>query len=384
MSSSRSNRPRRESRARTRRSRRSRTVAANARSASSSIAPIRKRARGRRSPVSHPLRVASCAPISTIAAPFPPTGPRYPDVTRRCCAWRSRSSKSPPSPETACMYTASGTLDVEQRISEFAPLVRRMAHHLAAKLPASVQIDDIIQAGMIGLMDAASRFEEAQGCQFETFASQRIRGAMLDELRQNDWLPRSMRKSLRTLEAAISEARAVARPRADRKGDRRRAEAAAHRLSRAAAGRARLPAAAFRGLRARRRGRLSRAPSAGRAREPVRALQGLALPRCADPGDRGPAAAREAAARPLLRAGIELQGDRGGSRSVRVAGLPAARAGGRAAAEQADGLVAVTQEPTGTFSAPGAFAGATSRQVNALTAVEGYKQQPALKQAGFD
>ena len=103
------------------------------------------------------------------------------------------------------MYTATGNLDVEQRINEFAPLVRRMAHHLAAKLPASVQIDDMIQAGMIGLMDAASRFEEAQGCQFETFASQRIRGAMLDELRQNDWLPRSMRKSLRRLETAITK-----------------------------------------------------------------------------------------------------------------------------------------------------------------------------------
>src|SRR5688572_32194119 len=103
------------------------------------------------------------------------------------------------------MYTASGTLDVEQRIADFAPLVRRMAHHLAAKLPASVQIDDIVQAGMIGLMDAASRFEESQGFQFETFASQRIRGAMLDELRQNDWLPRSMRKSLRTLEKAITK-----------------------------------------------------------------------------------------------------------------------------------------------------------------------------------
>ena len=103
------------------------------------------------------------------------------------------------------MYTAAGTLDVEQRIRDFAPLVRRMAHHLAARLPASVQIDDIIQAGMIGLMDASARFEEAQGFQFETFASQRIRGAMLDELRQNDWLPRSMRKSLRTLETAINK-----------------------------------------------------------------------------------------------------------------------------------------------------------------------------------
>ena len=102
------------------------------------------------------------------------------------------------------MYTAAGTIDVEERVAEFAPLVRRIAHHLAAKLPASVQIDDIIQAGLIGLMDAAQRFEESQGFKFETFASQRIRGAMLDELRQNDWLPRGARKALRQIETAMS------------------------------------------------------------------------------------------------------------------------------------------------------------------------------------
>lgn len=101
------------------------------------------------------------------------------------------------------MYTASGTLDTQQRIAEFAPLVRRMAHHLAAKLPPSVQIDDIVQAGMIGLMDAAARYQDGQGAQFETFASQRIRGAMLDELRSNDWLPRSTRKALRKIESAV-------------------------------------------------------------------------------------------------------------------------------------------------------------------------------------
>jgi RNA polymerase sigma factor for flagellar operon FliA len=101
------------------------------------------------------------------------------------------------------MYTASGTIDAKARITEFAPLVRRMAHHLAARLPSSVQIDDLIQAGMIGLMDAANRFEEAQGNQFETYATQRIRGAMLDELRQNDWLPRSTRKTLRRIEQAM-------------------------------------------------------------------------------------------------------------------------------------------------------------------------------------
>jgi RNA polymerase sigma factor for flagellar operon FliA len=102
------------------------------------------------------------------------------------------------------MYTAAGTLDKEEVIAEYAPLVRRMAHHLAAKLPASVQLDDIIQAGLIGLMDAAGRYEEGAGSQFETYASQRIRGAMLDELRQNDWLPRSLRRTLRTIESAIN------------------------------------------------------------------------------------------------------------------------------------------------------------------------------------
>ena len=104
----------------------------------------------------------------------------------------------------ARLYAATAAADANLRIKQFAPLVRRMAHHLAAKLPPSVEIDDIIQAGMIGLMDAASRYQEGQGAQFETFASQRIRGAMLDELRANDWLPRSTRKALRRIESAIT------------------------------------------------------------------------------------------------------------------------------------------------------------------------------------
>jgi RNA polymerase sigma factor FliA len=102
------------------------------------------------------------------------------------------------------MYTAAGTLDREDYVVRYAPLVKRMAHHLLAKLPASVEPDDIVQAGMIGLMDAVSRFEEGQGVQFEVYATQRIRGAMLDELRANDWLPRSIRKSQREIEGAIS------------------------------------------------------------------------------------------------------------------------------------------------------------------------------------
>ena len=83
------------------------------------------------------------------------------------------------------MYSAAGTLDRDTYVKKFAPLVRKIAHHLQSRLPASVQVDDLIQAGMIGLMDAANRFEDGQGAQFETYASQRIRGSMLDELRQD-------------------------------------------------------------------------------------------------------------------------------------------------------------------------------------------------------
>jgi RNA polymerase sigma factor FliA len=101
------------------------------------------------------------------------------------------------------MYTATGTRDRQKWIQQYAPLVKRIAHHIMAKLPASVEVDDIIQAGMMGLMDAVGRYEETQGAQFETYAAQRIRGAMLDELRSCDWLPRGIRKNMRTIEKAM-------------------------------------------------------------------------------------------------------------------------------------------------------------------------------------
>lgn len=103
-------------------------------------------------------------------------------------------------------YTASGTLDVQESLEKFAPLVLRMARHLLARLPASVELDDLVQAGMIGLMDAAQRYSPDQGTQFETYATQRVRGAMLDELRENDWLPRSVRKTQRQIEQAMHRA----------------------------------------------------------------------------------------------------------------------------------------------------------------------------------
>lgn len=75
---------------------------------------------------------------------------------------------------------------------------------MRAKLPPSVEVDDLIQAGMMGLLDAIGRYEDTHGAQFETYAVQRIRGAMLDELRSSDWLPRSIRQNMRKVEVAIN------------------------------------------------------------------------------------------------------------------------------------------------------------------------------------
>jgi RNA polymerase sigma factor FliA len=101
------------------------------------------------------------------------------------------------------MYTAKGHLDANAMLKQYSPLVRRLAHQMIAKLPANVEVDDLIQVGMMGLSDALTRFDVAQGVQFETFATQRIRGAMLDELRGNDWMSRGDRRHQRTIETAV-------------------------------------------------------------------------------------------------------------------------------------------------------------------------------------
>jgi RNA polymerase sigma factor for flagellar operon FliA len=101
------------------------------------------------------------------------------------------------------MYTAKGQLDLASMLKQHSPLVRRLAHQMIAKLPANVELDDLIQVGMIGLTDALSRFDATQGVQFETFATQRIRGAMLDELRGNDWMSRGSRRQQREIETAV-------------------------------------------------------------------------------------------------------------------------------------------------------------------------------------
>ncbi len=102
------------------------------------------------------------------------------------------------------MYTVKGKADKDTLLTEHMPLVKRLAHHMKAKLPPSVEVDDLVQAGMIGLLDAINRYEETHGAQFETYAVLRIRGAMLDELRSSDWLPRSLRQNMRKVEAAMT------------------------------------------------------------------------------------------------------------------------------------------------------------------------------------
>ena len=103
------------------------------------------------------------------------------------------------------MYSASGHLNKPQLVEQYAPLVKRIAYHLMVRLPASVQVDDLVQNGMMGLLEAASRFDDDFGAQFETYAGQRIRGAMLDGLRENDWLPRQLRKDMRRVEVTIQQ-----------------------------------------------------------------------------------------------------------------------------------------------------------------------------------
>jgi len=104
------------------------------------------------------------------------------------------------------MYTAHGKHDQkDELLNKHAVLVKKLAYQLKAKLPPSVELDDLVQAGMMGLLDAVNRYEDTHGAQFETYAAQRIRGSMLDELRSADWLPRSIRKNMRDVETAISQ-----------------------------------------------------------------------------------------------------------------------------------------------------------------------------------
>jgi len=91
----------------------------------------------------------------------------------------------------------------EQIVLKHADLVKRIAYHLVSRMPPNVEVDDLIQAGMIGLLDAAKHYTASKGANFETYAGIRIRGAMLDEVRKSDWTPRSVHRSAREMSDAV-------------------------------------------------------------------------------------------------------------------------------------------------------------------------------------
>ncbi len=99
----------------------------------------------------------------------------------------------------------NNSVDKTELLEQHTVLVKRIAYHLLARLPASVIVDDLIQSGMIGLFEAANNFDSSKGASFETFAGIRIRGAMLDEIRRGDWTPRSVHKNSRMVSEAIKQ-----------------------------------------------------------------------------------------------------------------------------------------------------------------------------------
>lgn len=108
----------------------------------------------------------------------------------------------------APVAVAPTATESERLISENLTLVKRIAHHIMAKLPASIELDDLIQAGMLGLIEAASHYDPSRGASFETYAGIRIRGAILDEVRKSDWTPRSVHRRYRNITEAIADLQA--------------------------------------------------------------------------------------------------------------------------------------------------------------------------------
>ncbi len=103
------------------------------------------------------------------------------------------------------LYTSEGVMDKHSLWQRYVPLVRHEALRLQVRLPASVELDDLLQAGGIGLLNAVERYDALQGTAFTTYAVQRIRGAMLDELRSRDWVPRSVRRNARGVAQTIGQ-----------------------------------------------------------------------------------------------------------------------------------------------------------------------------------
>jgi RNA polymerase sigma factor FliA len=99
--------------------------------------------------------------------------------------------------------SAASAIPQEELVIKHADLVKRIAYHLVSRMPPNVEVDDLIQAGMLGLLDAAQHYTPSKGANFETYAGIRIRGAMLDEVRKSDWTPRSVHRNMREMAEVV-------------------------------------------------------------------------------------------------------------------------------------------------------------------------------------
>ena len=122
----------------------------------------------------------------------------------------------------ASEYLQVSRESADELVRRHAPLVRRIAYHLMGRLPASVGVGDLIQSGMIGLLEASRNFAQNRGASFETYAGIRIRGAMLDELRRTDWAPRSVHRKTREVAEVIRQIEVETGAEADEKEVMRR------------------------------------------------------------------------------------------------------------------------------------------------------------------
>lgn len=101
------------------------------------------------------------------------------------------------------LYTQTRRADVDELVETHMPLVKKIALHMMGRLPDHIQLEDLMQAGMVGLLEAARKYESGQGATFETYAGIRIRGAIVDEIRRGDWVPRSVHRNARRISDAI-------------------------------------------------------------------------------------------------------------------------------------------------------------------------------------
>lgn len=102
-------------------------------------------------------------------------------------------------------YKSISPLDQEELIKSYIPLVKKVVHRLAGRLPKEVDLKEMLNSGLIGLVDAMEKFDPAQDTNFGTYAQFRIRGAILDSFRSQDWMPRSLRSKVHKIEKAYQQ-----------------------------------------------------------------------------------------------------------------------------------------------------------------------------------